>query len=44
MLIPKQDKDTKKKKERKLQVDISDEYRHNNSQQNISNPSSRIYK
>ena len=40
-LIPKQDKDTTKKK---LQANIFDEYRHKNPQQNISKPNSTIKK
>ena len=51
-LSPKTDKNTKKKKKkkreeekkRKLQVNISDEYRCKNPQQNISELNSTIYK
>ena len=39
-LIPKEDKDTSKK--RKLSANIFEEYRHKNSQQNLSQPNPTI--
>ena len=43
-LIPKSDKNTTKKKKRKLESNVFDEYRCKNPQQNVSKPNPTIYK